>query len=120
MFDQYYLQFQNVTDFSSPRAINFERKIYFSNFVEGKTKLDDYDLHFYLNAVYTTTTMTNRENNSKVIINYLNCLNFWFNFCVLDIHLYVQKFFGLFLKFYDVMLILRIKLNASCEALAFH
>ena len=118
--DQYYFQFKNVTDFNSPRVNDFEREFYFSNFVNGTTNLDDYDLYFYLSPVYTTTTLTNRENHSKIVINVLNCLSFWFNFCVLDIHLYIQKFFGIFLKLYQLLLVLRSKLKASCDSIVLH
>ena len=118
--DQYYLQFQNVTDFSSPRVIEFDRKIFFSNFIEEQADLDDYDLYFYLSCVYTLTTVTNRDSPSKVVIQVLNCLSFWFNFCVLDIYLYILKFFELFLKLYKLLLVLRSKLKASCDSIVLH
>ena len=119
LFDQYFYQVKEVTDFNSPRIINFEREIYFSNFVEEIIDGFENDLHFYLNPVHGITTITNRESHSKVIINALNTLSFWFNFCVLDAHVFIRKFFGLFLKLYQVLLVLKGKLNSSCKAPAF-
>ena len=104
-----------MTDFSSPPEKNLKREIYFSSFMEEQSDLDD-DLHFYLNTVFATTKTTNRENYSKVVINVLNCLNFWFNFCVFDIHLYIQRFFGLFLKLYEYLIVLKSKLNVYLQS----
>ena len=111
MFDQFYSQFKNLTDFNAPQVLNFERKIYFSNFIEEQSDLED-DLHFCLEPFYKIIKTTNRENYPKVVINVLNCLSFWFDFCIFDLQLYWQKLFGLFPKIYAFLLSLRSKLNS--------
>ena len=112
LFDQYLYQIKNVTDFSSPRVLDFEREIYFVSVAEEHTnQLEGEDMRFYLNPFFTITKRTNRENHTKVIINVLNCLNFWFNFCVFNLYSYLQKFFGLSLKLYGLLRTLKSKLN---------
>ena len=110
LFDQYIQQIENETDYSAPRVINFEREIYFTSFVGKRTHLDDYDMKFHLVPLVARTKLTNRESYSSMVINILNTLNIWTNFCVLDIYLYIQTVFRLLYRFYLLLIQLDIKL----------
>lgn len=113
LFDQFYYQIKETDDLNSPRVIDFDRNIYLSGLQEEQTDLKGHDIDFYLFDVFETAKTVNRENHSKIVLGALNCLSFWFNFCVLDIHLYIQRSFGLFTKLYELLLLLKSKLNLS-------
>lgn len=119
LFDQYFMQIQNVSDFTHPKIVNFERGLYFSTIFEEQTRLDDYDLYFHLDSIVSTVKLVNKDTYSKVIINLLNLFSFWFNFCVLDLTYFIRKIISLFYRFYESLLALEIYLNRMKCSIAF-
>ena len=93
LFEQYYLQVQNITDYQTPTNSNYKR-IFATNY------FDDYDLDIYkpdisLNLIgfKKKLTITNSDNFTKLILNLLNAFSIWFSLGVLDLHVYVHLLF---------------------------
>ena len=118
LFDQYFRQIQNVTDYNAPRVIEFEREFYFTSYRVKSARLDDYDLRFHLMPLVSRTKLTNRESYSSMLINILNSLNIWTNFCVLDIHVYIQAMVHLFYRLYLLLVRFDVKLYRMKRSMA--
>ena len=49
------------------------------------------------------TEFTNDDNYAKLTQNLLNSLSLWLNFCIIDAHIYLNKFFSLINEFYRLL-----------------
>ena len=89
LFEQYYLQVQNVTDNYQSTDSNYQRS-FATNYYEiiNRQKSDFiFNFIFYKKVI----TVTNRDNHSILIINLLDIFWLWFDLGVLELHAYVHK-----------------------------
>ena len=104
LFEQYYLQVQNVTNKYLSTDSNCTRSLatnyYSEQFVDGKKPDFIFKLIFYKKVI----TITNRDNHSRLIISLLNVLSIWFDLGVLDLHAYVHKIKFIFIFIHKLIL----------------
>ena len=108
LFEQYYLQVQNITDHQMPPNSNFKRSFAKNNleqyiFVDNKLPDISFGLIFFKKVI----KITNEDNYTKLIVNLLNVLSLWFDLGILDLHCYVYNIRFLFL--FTCKLVLEIK-----------
>ena len=92
LFEQYYLQVQNVTDNYLSTDSNYQRLLatnYYAEEYVDDGKIPDFI--FKLIFCKKVITTTNRDNHSRLIMNLLDILSIWFDLGVLDLHTYVHK-----------------------------
>ena len=79
------------TDSSSMNS-NTIKKFITNNFHREESRLadPDPDFRFELNFLKDIIVYTYRVNFTKITISLLNVLSFWFNFCILDLHVCVH------------------------------
>ena len=93
LFEQYYLQVQNITDYQTPTNSNYKR-IFATNYFESyEFDTSGPDLTVYLIQFTKKLTMTNSDNFTKLILNLLNASSVWFGLGVLNLHVYVHLLF---------------------------
>ena len=99
LFEQYYLQVQNITDHQMPPNSNFRRSFTKSNLEHDsfRNSIKLPDISFGLIFFKKVIKITNEDNYTKLILNLLNVLSLWFDLGVLDLHCYVYKIRFLFL-----------------------
>ena len=108
LFEQYYLQVQNVTDNYLSTDSNYQRLLAINYYSEERR--DSYlhretpDFIFNLTFYKKVITITNRDNHSRLIINLLNILSIWFDLGVLDLHTYVHKIKFIFIFILKLLL----------------
>lgn len=90
LFEQFYLQVQNVSDHNSPVSLNYEQKI-----SKIYVTQDFYPNHDYPNFKIAFSFLTrqteiqNDDNNAKLVLSLLNTLSLWLNLYILDIYVYL-------------------------------
>ena len=93
LFEQYYLQVQNITDQQTPTNSNYKR-IFATNYFERLhfvTFKPDISLH--LIPIKKRVTITNSDNFTKLTLSLLNAFSIWFGLGVLDLHVYFHSLF---------------------------
>ena len=105
LFEQYYLQIQNVTDYYDETPSNFRQNvysIYTQPILRNKTGFED----FIFSHSFTSRQMkiTNKENYTKLVISILNTFSLWFSLCVLDIVIYIHKTVEFFIRCYCLLI----------------
>ena len=92
LFEQYYLQVQNVTDKYLSTGSNYTRSLttnYYSN--EANFYRQKPDFVFNLIFFKKNIVISNDDSSTKLVLNLLNILSFWFDLGLLDIHIYFLK-----------------------------
>ena len=99
LFEQFYLQIQNVSDHSSLTSFSYKITGYhlFSKHYDGYTKEPDFSFSF--SFLSRQVEMTNEENYTKLLITILNALSLWLHISILDIYIYLFKIGKLFIGF---------------------
>ena len=92
LFEQYYLQIQNVTDHQTPAKSNYKR-IFATNYYNVDSDTSKPDLSLHLIPFKKKLTITNSDNFTKLILNLLNAFSTWFGLGVFDLHVYVHLLF---------------------------
>ena len=90
LFEQYYLQVQNVTDNYLSTDSNYQISLatnYYHEYVDRKS----YDFNFNLIFYKKKVVISNDDSSTKLVLNLLNILSFWFDLGILDIHIYFSK-----------------------------
>lgn len=101
LFEQFYNQIQNITDSNTASVnSNFERDFYINHLNDIIYNGSDYkmDLIFNMRFFKKIILITNDFNYSKLILNGLNILVFWFNIEIFELYIYILKlrFFFIF------------------------
>ena len=107
LFEQYYLQVQNVTDNYLSADTNYSRLLATNYYSKESVFRVGPDFIFNLIFYKKVITITNRGNYSRLIMNLLDVLSIWFGLGVLDLHPYVHKI--KFILFFIVKLMLKIE-----------
>lgn len=110
LFEQYYLQVQNITDHQTSINSNYKRIFTTNDLNTVQIASSDPDLSFHLILFKKKLMITNLDNFTKLILNLLNALSIWFGLGVLDLHVYVYKIKYIFLLFYRLLLKIEISL----------
>ena len=94
LFEQYYLQVQNITDNQIPANSNYQRKFFRHTFAKINmfNRPDVPDSKFCLNFFKQIVQITNDDNYAKLILNLLNVLSLWFDLGVFDLNVYFSYF----------------------------
>ena len=90
LFEQYYLQVQNITDNQTPTNSNYKRIFATNYFKPYFFNPSEPDLVLYLIQFKKKITITNSDNFTKLILNLLNAFSIWFGLGILDLHVYVH------------------------------
>ena len=107
LFKQFYLQIQNVTDYHSPKSLNFKQFKYNLYSTVDYSKLRNPDFVFSISAVSRHAEMSNEDNYTKLVVSILNTLSLWFNICALSLIVYINSFNTLFTKVH--LLLIKLK-----------
>lgn len=91
LFDQYYRQIQNETDYKTPSNLNYKRQFIINNLDKYPIDESDFDIKFSLIFFKRILEITSEDNYAKLLLNILNLFSFWFNFNVLDLHIFIYK-----------------------------
>ena len=102
LFEQYYLQVQNYSDYHLPRDLNYKR-LFIINYYETKIFSKE-SSHFEFQPLFYIKNLVieNQDNYPKLILNCLNLLSMWFNanigFSLNNYFLKILKFFVFIFK----------------------
>lgn len=89
IFEQFFVQIQNLTDMQSIKNLNFERL-----FIETNYEIRmQHQLSFEFSLVFFKKRLdiTNEDNFAKLILKILNVLSLWLDLGILDIYVYIYK-----------------------------
>ena len=102
IFDQYYLKVEKASDHlkNSKRLIY---NTYIQKTIRPKKEVK-FNIQFSPSFLIKTIISTNDDNFIKLIQNLLNALSLWLNLCLLDLHIYVNRFIELILGFYNKLI----------------
>ena len=91
LFEQYYLQVQNITDHQKPTNSNYKR-IFVNNYIDSNYDWESSKKYLSLHLIQfkKKLTITNSDNFTKLLLNLLNVFSIWFGLGVLDLHVYVH------------------------------
>lgn len=92
LFEQYYLQVQNITDYANQTSSNYRQNVY--NLYTQPLYRNNYSFEDFLFSHSLTSRyikISNKENYTKLIISILNTLSLWLNISILELHVYMNK-----------------------------
>ena len=91
LFEQYYLQVQNVTDNYQTTDSNYQRLLATNFYSEENLVIQNPGFIFNLNFYKKKIEISNDDSSTKLVLNLLNILSFWFDLGILDMHIYFSK-----------------------------
>ena len=108
MFEQFYLQIQNVTDHNGLTSSSYEQNAYNIYSQPLFNPLNFPDFTFSSSLITRKVDIFNEDNFTKLVINILNALSFWLGLSILDLSVYVNRLFRPILHLY--LLLIEVKL----------
>lgn len=113
LFDQLYQQIQNVSDWSAPSNLNYERQ-FVTNHLRSlsQSKGFSYNQHFSFGFFWFKKLViaTNHTNYSKFVLSLLNALSIWLGLGLLDLHISLSKTRCFFVFSYELFVKLKERL----------
>ena len=110
LFEQYYLQIQNVSDAYLPKNLDNEFRTYNTYINPIDANLDAATFEFCPSFFIQRTIITNDDNYAKLIQNFLNTLSLWLNITLLDFDSYIIRSFTIFTFTHQILVSLKVKL----------
>lgn len=104
LFDQFYYQIQNVSDYSSTPDLNYKRSFFINH---EKMRYEGFERPcFELNLSFLKRTLylTNSDNYAKIVLNLLAILSLWLDHSLLDLYPYVHYFVRPLICLYNIFL----------------
>ena len=123
LFEQFSRQIQNQSD-QNPTSHNYEKDFFsiypqINNVNETKNaSLGEFSFTFYF--FQRRSEFTNDDNFSKLVQSVLNTLSLWLDTCILDVHVYLFKFFVLFKLLHEGLIRLKVCAENYLEAHSRH
>ena len=93
LFEQYYLQVQNITDHQTATNSNYKRIFATNHFNRNVLSTSKPDLALHLIQFKKKLTITNSDNFTKLLLNLLNAFSTWFGLGVFELDVYVHLLF---------------------------
>ena len=117
LFRQYYSQVQNVSDHKYP-ACTDSKKAFYSIYTQyNVNRFNRTGFSFSISIVSRETNISNEDNYTKLVQNFINSLALWLNISILECYLYVGKLFIVFDLLYKGLLKLKNRLENACSNL---
>ena len=117
LFMQYYSQVQNVSDHKYPACVDSQKSFY-SIYTQYNTNTFNRTwFSFSISMASRETSISNEDNYTKLVQNFINSLALWLNISILECHKYVGKLFIVFSLLYKGLLRMRLRLENACSSL---
>lgn len=93
VFEQFFIQNQNVSDYEAHKNLNYEREFYATYFGPRDLFTLNQNSSFIFNLIFLKKVLhiTNEDNYAKLILNVVSVLSFWLNFNLINTLVYKFK-----------------------------